>query len=123
MGEIADAMLDGVLCQCCGTYLDDGPGPGYPVTCHACGGDDLPERPARRRGAKKHRASRLPLEQRPMSPFTIAARIQADQVVTPAELRALAQHVLQGLGAERLADLRRAFPPVPFNAQEPPHAA
>lgn len=24
MGEIADAMLDGTLCECCGCYIDDG---------------------------------------------------------------------------------------------------
>lgn len=34
MGEIADMMLDGTLCEGCGEYLgDDG---GYPVRCAGC---------------------------------------------------------------------------------------
>lgn len=36
MGEIADMMLDGTLCQSCGVFLNDEP-PGYPCTCHDCG--------------------------------------------------------------------------------------
>jgi len=35
MGEIAEAMLDGTLCQTCGEYLDDG-APGHPRYCDAC---------------------------------------------------------------------------------------
>ena len=35
MGEIADMMLDGTLCQCCGVVLDKQP-VGYPVTCAGC---------------------------------------------------------------------------------------
>ena len=34
MGEIADAMLDGDLCQYCGVYLGDGDG--YPRPCSSC---------------------------------------------------------------------------------------
>lgn len=34
MGEIADAMLDGTMCSCCGDYL--GGDEGYPVMCAAC---------------------------------------------------------------------------------------
>lgn len=34
MGEIADAMIEGVLCQVCGEYL--GEGDGFPVTCPGC---------------------------------------------------------------------------------------
>lgn len=30
MGEIAEMMLDGTLCECCGSYIGDGRGfPGY----------------------------------------------------------------------------------------------
>lgn len=41
MGEVAEMMLDGTLCQCCGIYLDDDetdeePGNGYPITCKSC---------------------------------------------------------------------------------------
>jgi hypothetical protein len=34
MGDVADAMLDGDLCQCCGVYMEGGAG--YPQTCNAC---------------------------------------------------------------------------------------
>ena len=35
MGEIADMMLDGTLCQQCGGVID-GTTPGYPRTCEDC---------------------------------------------------------------------------------------
>ena len=34
MGDIADAMLDGDLCQCCGVYMEGGAG--LPQTCDSC---------------------------------------------------------------------------------------
>ena len=34
MGEIADAALNGDMCQSCGEWLGDGDG--YPVTCFGC---------------------------------------------------------------------------------------
>ena len=34
MGEIAEAMIDGELCEGCGVYL--GQGPGYPRKCRDC---------------------------------------------------------------------------------------
>ena len=43
MGEIAEMMLDGTLCEGCGTYLD-GEGDGVPRRCSACKRDDA--RPA-----------------------------------------------------------------------------
>ncbi len=39
MGEIADAMLDGFLCQVCGEVVD-GDDPGYPRSCNACSDED-----------------------------------------------------------------------------------
>jgi hypothetical protein len=37
MGEIADMMLDGTMCQGCGVWLHDGAdGPGYPGWCSSC---------------------------------------------------------------------------------------
>ncbi len=39
MGEYADMMLDGTLCQSCGEYLGDGDG--FPVTCSGCSGSDF----------------------------------------------------------------------------------
>jgi len=40
MGEIAEMMLDGTMCQQCGEWLIlDGSEPaGYPMSCDACGG-------------------------------------------------------------------------------------
>jgi hypothetical protein len=34
MGDIADQVLEGEICQECGEYLGDGLG--YPVTCDGC---------------------------------------------------------------------------------------
>ncbi len=37
MGEIADMMLDGTMCQGCGVWLHDGEdGPGFPSFCRDC---------------------------------------------------------------------------------------
>lgn len=37
MGEIADMMLDGTMCQGCGVWLHGGKdGPGYPGFCRDC---------------------------------------------------------------------------------------
>lgn len=40
MGEIADMMIDGTMCQVCGEFLGDPQG--YPITCDGCKsrGDD-----------------------------------------------------------------------------------
>lgn len=37
-GDIADMMLEGCLCQCCGVYIGDGDG--YPVSCADCKDDE-----------------------------------------------------------------------------------
>lgn len=40
MGEIAEMMLDGTMCEGCGEFFDDiingGEAPGYPRRCRAC---------------------------------------------------------------------------------------
>ncbi len=36
MGEIADMMIEGFLCQYCGQAMDDHEEPGYPRTCDDC---------------------------------------------------------------------------------------
>jgi len=37
MGEIADMMLDGTMCQQCGVWMHEGEdGPGFPQTCSDC---------------------------------------------------------------------------------------
>lgn len=40
MGEIADMMIDGTMCQVCGVFLNE-EAPGYPVTCGGC--SDFPD--------------------------------------------------------------------------------
>lgn len=39
MGDIADMMLDGTLCEGCGVYLDDSMGD-FPQRCASCQEDD-----------------------------------------------------------------------------------
>jgi len=34
MGDIAEMMLDGDICQYCGDFI--GPGDGYPQSCNGC---------------------------------------------------------------------------------------
>lgn len=38
MGEMADLIIDGDVCQVCGCNFEDS-GAGYPRTCTGCGGD------------------------------------------------------------------------------------
>ena len=45
MGEIADMMLDGTLCESCGVYME-GSGMGYPQRCYACQREDRAGQPA-----------------------------------------------------------------------------
>ena len=40
MGEIADSIIEGIVCQFCGEYLGDTVGAGFPVSCAGCGGGD-----------------------------------------------------------------------------------
>ena len=45
MGEIAEMMLEGIMCEECGEFIDDGEECGYPRLCAGCqpgqpGGDD-----------------------------------------------------------------------------------
>jgi hypothetical protein len=42
MGDIADLMLNGLLCRTCGAYID-GDMPGYPRFCAACESEDETE--------------------------------------------------------------------------------
>lgn len=38
MGDAADAILDGTLCEACGVMVD-GESPGYPRKCDGCQAD------------------------------------------------------------------------------------
>ena len=64
MGEIADAMLDGTRCECCGEYIGDATG--YPGYCsEECANDrgltlqehGVPTRRRRRRAASARKAA------------------------------------------------------------------
>lgn len=44
MGDIADMMLDGALCEGCGAYM--GGGDGYPQRCAGCRTEDKKDRAA-----------------------------------------------------------------------------
>lgn len=39
MGDQADMMMDGTMCQSCGVYI--GNGEGFPVSCNDCGRDKI----------------------------------------------------------------------------------
>lgn len=64
MGEVAEMMLDGTLCECCGVYIHDGEAEGFPRYCSPqCaedrGGVYIPPQgdgSGKRRRAKKRRA-------------------------------------------------------------------
>jgi hypothetical protein len=43
MGDIADMLLDGTLCEICGEYIDDEEG-GFPRLCASCKQDQKKER-------------------------------------------------------------------------------
>ena len=66
MGEIADMMLDGTLCQSCGEYLGSSLGE-FPQSCAGCRErteeTDEPQRPKSKTGIKnwrrRHRAELL----------------------------------------------------------------
>lgn len=36
MGDIAEMILDGILCEVCGTYIEDLEESGYPRKCEDC---------------------------------------------------------------------------------------
>lgn len=35
MGEAAEDIMEGIMCQCCGGFID-GDAPGYPRSCEDC---------------------------------------------------------------------------------------
>lgn len=63
MGEYADMILDGTMCQGCGEWLNDGDdGDGFPGWCYSCQPDDEPVKKASRQkyARKKHETGKLP---------------------------------------------------------------
>ena len=56
MGEVADMMREGVLCQECGVFLGEDASyqaPGYPVTCNDCKREARPKRKRRKRSRSR----------------------------------------------------------------------
>jgi NMD protein affecting ribosome stability and mRNA decay len=43
MGEIAEMMLSGILCESCGSYIEDGEEPGHPRKCDDCMQEEKPK--------------------------------------------------------------------------------
>jgi hypothetical protein len=56
MGEIADAVIEGMLCELCGVYI--GIGPGYPRKCEDCEKELQNENHNNRSGKNKKRKNR-----------------------------------------------------------------
>ena len=57
MGEIAEQILDGEICQFCQCAII--PPAGYPTSCDECGSDDVPRSQKKR---KKRRGKRQPAD-------------------------------------------------------------
>lgn len=53
MGEIADMMVNGFMCQSCGQFMPDGEEPGYPRDCQDCKNEDRRSRRKTRRNKKR----------------------------------------------------------------------
>ena len=51
MGEIAEMILDGILCQVCGTYIDD-EDEGFPRTCSDCQKEEKRSQKPRKKNKK-----------------------------------------------------------------------
>lgn len=58
MGEIAEMMLDGTLCECCGGYIDDGEPGGFPRYCSPQCAKDRGAVPASPKSACPHCGAR-----------------------------------------------------------------
>ena len=56
MGEIADMMLDGTMCQGCGEWL--GEPQGFPGYCSACAREIEPFEPSKKRRRRKRKAKK-----------------------------------------------------------------
>lgn len=56
MGEIAEMMLDGTMCQCCGVFLNSGEeGDGFPVYCSGCEPEEEPVTQKKKVGSSEKR--------------------------------------------------------------------
>ena len=51
MGEVTEMILEGILCELCGVYIDDDP-PGVPRKCKNCA-EGIPDPTTKQKGAKQ----------------------------------------------------------------------
>jgi len=67
MGDIADMMIEGVLCEECGGYIEDEDAPGHPRKCEGCSGGGRIKRHKHNLGKqhKNKRGSRIACPQCP----------------------------------------------------------
>jgi len=63
MGEIAEAMLEGLFCAACGAVFDDMEQPGFPRYCDGCA-EDIPDDEPERGPPKRRRRNTLQLKSR-----------------------------------------------------------
>lgn len=49
MGDIAEMMMEGTLCQECGGFIDDDEDGGYPRTCEDCKREAAEDEKAKKR--------------------------------------------------------------------------
>lgn len=62
MGEIADMMINGLMCQYCGEFMDDFGEPGYPRSCGCCDDGEDYGAPIQCREPKNKRATKKAME-------------------------------------------------------------
>jgi hypothetical protein len=112
MGDIADMMLDGDMCEGCGEYL--GGGDGFPRRCYGCGDLTTADRlwftaDDAARGGTVGAALDLGRDH----PHVLAARCLAGEALRAAEARIMANCIFNTLKPERREALRAAFPKLP----------
>jgi len=54
MGDIADMMIEGILCECCGEYI--GNSVGYPRKCSYCMGESYEKNKKKHKFNKKRKS-------------------------------------------------------------------
>jgi len=56
MGEIAEMMLDGTMCECCGEFIHEGESNGFPRYCsEQCASDRGVNIPKKKRKKRKNK--------------------------------------------------------------------
>lgn len=93
MGEIADMMLNGLMCEGCGEFMEDHEEPGYPRRCAGCAPN--------RRSSPRRRS--LPNTGSQDSAFVVSIGAKTVHRVNPATKRSFCQFENNGARADSLA--------------------